>query len=58
MVRTVWLMLACGVLIVLVSGGLRQSFGIFLAPVADGLAIGRETYGLVIALQALSLIHI
>lgn len=53
MVRTVWLMVACGVLIVLVSGGLRQSFGIFLAPVADGLAIGRETYGLVIALQAL-----
>ena len=53
MIRTVWLMVACGVLIVLVSGGLRQSFGIFLAPVADGLAIGRETYGLVIALQAL-----
>ncbi|MEM7407502.1 MAG: MFS transporter [Pseudomonadota bacterium] len=48
-----WFMVACGVLIVLVSGGLRQSFGVFLKPVTTDLQAGREVFGLVIALQAL-----
>jgi MFS family permease len=47
------LMVASGVAIVLVAGGLRQSFGIFLAPVTLDLDIGRQVFGLVMAVQAL-----
>lgn len=46
-------MLICGVLIVMIGGGLRQSFGVFLRPVSLDLDIGRELFGLVIAAQAL-----
>ena len=53
MTQRAWTMVICGVVIVLVSGGLRQSFGIFLRPVTLDLAIGREVFGLVIAVQAL-----
>jgi MFS family permease len=45
--------IACGVVIVLFAGGLRQSFGVFLSPVSLDLEIGRQIYGLVIASQAL-----
>ena len=48
-----WLMVLCGVVVVLVAGGLRQSFGVFLRPVSLDLQIGREVFGLVIAIQAL-----
>lgn len=53
MTRRLWIMLVCGVLIVLIGNGLRMSFGVFLRPVSLDLGIGRETFGLVIALQAL-----
>ncbi|MFY0613663.1 MAG: MFS transporter [Hyphomicrobiaceae bacterium] len=53
MTRRLWIMLICGVLVVLIGNGLRLSFGIFLRPVSLELGIGRETFGLVIALQAL-----
>ncbi len=46
-------MVASGVVVVLVAGGLHQSFGIFLRPVTLDLEIGRQVYGLVIAFQAL-----
>jgi MFS family permease len=46
-------MVASGVAVVLVAGGLRQSFGIFLAPVTLDLDIGRQVFGLVMAVQAL-----
>lgn len=49
----IWLMMLCGVTIVMLAGGLRQSLGVFLAPVSADLGIGRETFGLVIAVQAL-----
>jgi len=53
MTRRLWIMLVCGVLVVLIGNGLRLSFGVFLRPVSLELGIGRETFGLVIALQAL-----
>lgn len=46
-------MLVCGVAVVLVSGGLRQSFAVFLRPVSLDLDVGRQMFGLVIASQAL-----
>lgn len=53
MTRKLWIMLICGALIVLVSNGLRLSFGIFLKPISLDLGISREAYGLVIAGQTL-----
>ena len=53
MTRRVWFTVFCGVLIVLIGGGLRQSFGVFLRPVSLDLEIGRELFGLVVAAQAL-----
>jgi MFS family permease len=53
MTRQTNIMIACGVLIVLFAGGLRQSFGVFLNPVSIDLGIGRQVFGLVIASQAL-----
>ncbi len=44
-----------GGLIVLVSMGLRQSFGIFMQPLGYVLGIDRESFGLAIALQNLML---
>ena len=38
---------------VLIGNGLRLTFGVFLRPVSIDLEIGRETFGLMIAVQAL-----
>ncbi|MFP6774545.1 MAG: MFS transporter [Alphaproteobacteria bacterium] len=53
MTRQVWIMLLCGVLIVLATNGLRQTFGIFLRPIALDLDISRQMFGFVIAFQTL-----
>jgi predicted MFS family arabinose efflux permease len=53
MTRQAWIIVICGVVIVMIGGGLRQSFGVFLRPVAIDLEIGRQLFGLVIAAQAL-----
>ncbi len=53
MSRHLQIMIACGILIVLLAGGLRQSFGVFLPPIALDLDIQRQFFGLVIASQAL-----
>ncbi|WP_026362387.1 MFS transporter [Geopsychrobacter electrodiphilus] len=42
-----------GALIVILSMGIRQSFGLYLQPITQALAVGRETFGLAIALQNL-----
>ena len=42
MTRRYWFMVACGVIIVMIGGGLRQSFGVFLRPVSFDLEIGRQ----------------
>ncbi len=43
----------CGALIVLASGGLRLTFGLFLRPISVDLDITRQVFGLVIASQTL-----
>ena len=50
----VWLMVGCGVAIVLIGGGLRQAFGVFLYPVTLDLEMSRQFFGSVMAAQALS----
>lgn len=47
-------MLAGGA-IVLIAMGLRQSFGLYLAPVSEALGVGRETFSLAMAVQNLVL---
>lgn len=49
------LVVVAGGFIVLVSMGLRQSFGIFMQPLGCVLGIDRESFGLAIALQNLML---
>ena len=41
------------ILIILISMGTRQTFGIYLQPVTDELGIGRELFSLAIALQSI-----
>lgn len=53
MTGRLWVMLVCGVLVVLIGAGFRMSFGVFLRPISLDLGIGRETFGLVMATQAL-----
>ena len=53
MTRQVWFMVICGVIIVMIGGGMRQIFGIFQVPITLDLDIGRDFFGLVIAAQAL-----
>ena len=45
--------LACGAAIVAIAMGVRQSFGIFLRPIAMDLAVGREAFAFAIAIQNL-----
>lgn len=48
-----WTMILAGALIVTLSMGVRQAFGLFLRPVGLDLEIDRQTFGLVIAAQNL-----
>lgn len=48
---SVWIAVACGAFIITVSMGVRQTFGLFLAPISIDLGIGREVFGLAVALQ-------
>lgn len=52
--RAILVMLAGGG-IVLIAMGLRQSLGLYLAPVSDALGVGRETFSLAMAVQNLVL---
>ncbi len=47
--------LVAGGLIVMIAMGIRQSFGLYLAPVSEGLGVGRETFSLAMAIQNLVL---
>ena len=53
MSRKIYIMLLCSIAIVLIANGFRQTFGIFLLPVAADLDISRQAFGLVVAIQAL-----
>lgn len=45
--------LICGVIILILSFGIRTSFGIFLDPVTESLGTGREAFALAMAVQNL-----
>ena len=47
------LVLVCGAVIITLGMGIRQSFGVFLKPVTADLEVGRQVFGLAIALQTL-----
>jgi Arabinose efflux permease len=47
-----WVMIA-GVVCLILAMGIRQSFGIFLTPIAIDLHVGRQAFGLAIAVQNL-----
>jgi predicted MFS family arabinose efflux permease len=51
--RSVWFMLLCGGLVLTLAIGVRQTFGLFLAPMSLDLGWGRETFALMIAIQNL-----
>lgn len=52
--RNPWLVLFCAATIVTISLGIRQSFGLFLRPIELDLGVGREAFGLAIAIQNLA----
>jgi predicted MFS family arabinose efflux permease len=47
------MVLICGALVITLGMGIRQSFGVFLKPVTADLEVGRQVFGLAIALQTL-----
>jgi len=49
----VFVVIACGSVILLLAFGIRSAFGLFLAPISDSLGWGREVFALSIALQNL-----
>ena len=51
--RKATIVIFCSALIVFVSMGIRQSFGLFLSPISQDLGIGREVFSLAIAWQNL-----
>ena len=48
--RVLWVLIA-GSLILFITVGTRQSFGLFLAPMSSELGWGREVFSFAIALQ-------
>lgn len=53
MTGTAKLVMIAGVICLILAMGIRQSFGIFLAPIAVDLEVGRQVFGLAIAVQNL-----
>lgn len=51
--KNIWLVVTCAALIVTLSMGARQAFGLFLRPMSLELGISREAFGLALALQNL-----
>jgi MFS family permease len=51
--RPALVVLICGAAIVSLTLGIRQSFGVFLMPVTVDLEVGRQVFGLAIAIQTL-----
>jgi predicted MFS family arabinose efflux permease len=51
--RTPFLILVLGTLILLLSLGVRQTFGLFLTPISADLGWGREVFSLAVAVQSL-----
>lgn len=53
MARALWIIIACGALILTLSTGLRASFGLFLKPMTVDLDISRGVFAFAIGLQNL-----
>ena len=51
--RKAWIAVFCASIILTLSMGVRQGFGLFLQPVSMDLGIGREAFGMAVALQNL-----
>ena len=51
--RSLWIIILCGGAIAGVSLGIRQTFGLYLAPISQDLALGREVFALSIGLTNL-----
>lgn len=51
--RQAWIMIGASAAIVTLAMGVRQSFGLYLNPMAMDLGISRQSFGLVLALQNL-----
>lgn len=51
--RNPWIVLFCAATIVTIAMGIRQSFGLFLRPIELEIGVGREAFGLAIAVQNL-----
>lgn len=51
--RKAWIAVFCASMILTLSMGVRQGFGLFLQPVSVDLGVGREAFGLAVALQNL-----
>lgn len=47
------LIIILSAIVVIISMGVRQAFGIFLQPVSSDLGVGRETFSLAMALQSI-----
>src|SRR5918999_2440224 len=48
--RAVWLIVLAGATIAAIGMGLRQVMGLYLKPVTEQLGVGREAFGLAIAI--------
>ena len=53
MPKRLWIIILCAGSIMALSVGLRQSFGLFLTPISDGLGLGRESFALAMGLSNL-----
>ena len=51
--RRAWIVIGCAAAVVSIAMGIRQSFGVFLRPVGDDLALGRDALAFAIAIQHL-----
>src|SRR5262245_65584710 len=51
--RNMWTVIVCGAALITVTMGLRAGFGLFLAPISADLGMGREIFGLAVAIQNL-----
>ncbi|RCW86670.1 MFS transporter [Paracoccus lutimaris] len=53
--RNPWIVLICAAMLVTIAMGIRQSFGLFLRPIEQDIGLGREAFGLAVAVQNLIL---
>lgn len=53
--RNPWIVLICAATLISIAMGIRQSFGLFLRPVELDIGVGRDAFGLAIAIQNLIL---